>query len=965
MACDIETIIKELEQLGSEITVKKNQDVFNTMVQKIKDSTKTSTAFYEGVDLDTLAQQFTDKELLDLYNPESGEIDIWSYTKDKPSKFDALSNLNTGNITVKKDMVFATVEGLYQYAKALFAGDKETAKKIRNLSVNPKVWNKASVTELEKDLTSGIAAQRLGQKVKGLDTGAWNKVSTEKLTKSMKLYYKQNLEAQELLLETGDSLLTHVKGKAPWNTEFPKILMQIRKDLQTGTKVRGGSVKVIPSYLNTTQYNFAIKAMERDFTDSNIDKVSNVNNHERQSAVVYGPVEYTYSLGGGRTGTHQAKVIPTWLQKVTAKVEKDLGKKEGYYNHILFNKFADNEGIGSHKDAEPVYVGIDGTIGSVATISIGDTKANHIIGGVGIKAEDNSLSEMSTGKLDHLVAKADGVRYSITFRHIPNSKLPIVETEAKVIPKQIKVVPSITAFSVVSQEILGEGLLTLGDIKIYLDNNIVMSIAELDTYIQKVNNESIIVPEINDQLIEEVLEEFNEEFKVTTGADSIYTSEDGYTKVKRNTKKSIETMSGQFWSALDFTKGNVNALQNYLKNKKGFKPLTKAQENVYIKFKDVGIDRINEVRENISSTFNQLTDTVQGVFDEKLNKKLQQIFKKLYPEIDLQYTTKDINPEGGLNQDRDSKTIMLQKEGNKVKGQANIEAKTVLINSLLQSQDTLPHEYAHHYIAMFRDTDIVQEGIKKWGTEEKLVQAIGEQVVTQKGDAYGWWSEFTQWIKNKFNNLSKKDKIELRNLLTDAFLTNRNLRKKLTPTDATVTKKDLGKTTKYEVTNSKGVKVSSVSVGNGTIAETLEDALEDDTDVWSGSTELLNREMTTINMVDTQQGYEGLGYANIALDQVLAEHPEDLLLEVLPMDDSTDSNALENWYASKGFIKVDGISGNDYTMMIRSTQQIVNNPTSYISPTTNKSTIGSKTANDLGVDVTTIVKDGYNMINKC
>ena len=31
--------------------------------------------------------------------------------------------------------------------------------------------------------------------------------------------------------------------------------------------------------------------------------------------------------------------------------------------------------------------------------------------------------------------------------------------------------------------------------------------------------------------------------------------------------------------------------------------------------------------------------------------KLQDIFKKLFPEINLEYTTKDINPDGGLNQE--------------------------------------------------------------------------------------------------------------------------------------------------------------------------------------------------------------------------------------------------------------------------------------------------------------------------
>ena len=35
---------------------------------------------------------------------------------------------------------------------------------------------------------------------------------------------------------------------------------------------------------------------------------------------------------------------------------------------------------------------------------------------------------------------------------------------------------------------------------------------------------------------------------------------------------------------------------------------------------------------------------------------------------------------------------------------------------------------------MFKDAPIVQEAIKKWGSEEALVQAIGEQVIENKGE---------------------------------------------------------------------------------------------------------------------------------------------------------------------------------------------------------------------------------------
>ena len=94
---------------------------------------------------------------------------------------------------------------------------------------------------------------------------------------------------------------------------------------------------------------------------------------------------------------------------------------------------------------------------------------------------------------------------------------------------------------------------------------------------------------------------------------------------------------------------------------------------------------------------------------------------------------------------------------------------TVLVDAVNKKEDTIPHEYAHHYIAWFRNTPIVQEAIKRFGSEEALVQAIGEQVVKQKGEAYNWWKKFTNWI---LNLLSDK---QLLQILTDSFLNRQDL----------------------------------------------------------------------------------------------------------------------------------------------------------------------------------------------
>ncbi len=133
--------------------------------------------------------------------------------------------------------------------------------------------------------------------------------------------------------------------------------------------------------------------------------------------------------------------------------------------------------------------------------------------------------------------------------------------------------------------------------------------------------------------------------------------------------------------------------------------------------------------------------------------------------------------EISINQVRDLSNILLQRnEANQIIGQANIKALSILIDAAYKNKpDLIAHEYAHHYIAWFRNHPLVQEAIKKWGSEENLVQAIGEQSVKQKGEAWTWWKKFFNFLQDLIGNLSSKDKNELRNILTDAFLSRTDL----------------------------------------------------------------------------------------------------------------------------------------------------------------------------------------------
>jgi len=122
--------------------------------------------------------------------------------------------------------------------------------------------------------------------------------------------------------------------------------------------------------------------------------------------------------------------------------------------------------------------------------------------------------------------------------------------------------------------------------------------------------------------------------------------------------------------------------------------------------------------------------------------------------------------------------VQFQKEGNQIIGQADIQARKILIDAAFKNKpDLASHEFAHFYIAWFRNTPLVQQGIKMYGSEEALVQAIGEQAVVQRGKAWSWWKKFVAWLLNSANDVSDLTKENLRDILTDAFLSRQDLNK--------------------------------------------------------------------------------------------------------------------------------------------------------------------------------------------
>lgn len=119
---------------------------------------------------------------------------------------------------------FNTVEGAFQASKILFYSNlreqqKEDYKKLKE--------------------STGAQAKALGGKVKGLNVKEWDTNSSRIMKDLLKQSFEQNPEALKKLLATGNAELTHTQDTTKWGKEFPKLLMEVRKELSQQIKPKG------------------------------------------------------------------------------------------------------------------------------------------------------------------------------------------------------------------------------------------------------------------------------------------------------------------------------------------------------------------------------------------------------------------------------------------------------------------------------------------------------------------------------------------------------------------------------------------------------------------------------------------------------------------------------------------------------------------------------------------------------
>ena len=123
---------------------------------------------------------------------------------------------------------------------------------------------------------SGKEARKLGKRIAGLDVNSWDKASSGIMKMLIKESFKQNPDALQQLLDTGDAIITHNQDNSKWKTEFPRILMEVRDELKPN--VEEESTEDISN--NPSEFtNHSGGALGSDSIWDNIGKEFGVINH--------------------------------------------------------------------------------------------------------------------------------------------------------------------------------------------------------------------------------------------------------------------------------------------------------------------------------------------------------------------------------------------------------------------------------------------------------------------------------------------------------------------------------------------------------------------------------------------------------------------------------------------------------------------------------------------------------------
>jgi predicted NAD-dependent protein-ADP-ribosyltransferase YbiA (DUF1768 family) len=150
--------------------------------------------------------------------PSGKTINIYAGTGENAE----LSNFANRPFKLGDDRTYPTVEHAFQLEKLQYSN----------------AYTEDQISAIISDMLTKSAAQlkAFGKTIKGLNVKMWNEDASEIMKDLIKQSFQANPAALKKLLATGNAELTHTQDNTKWGKEFPKLLMEVRKELSMNKK---------------------------------------------------------------------------------------------------------------------------------------------------------------------------------------------------------------------------------------------------------------------------------------------------------------------------------------------------------------------------------------------------------------------------------------------------------------------------------------------------------------------------------------------------------------------------------------------------------------------------------------------------------------------------------------------------------------------------------------------------------
>jgi predicted NAD-dependent protein-ADP-ribosyltransferase YbiA (DUF1768 family) len=217
--------IKEIESLQPTSNVeakkadieKRRQEEIAGRKEDYEEAGLTKKEFEETIIPEVNSRYDAELAAIETTQQTSGTINIYAGTGENAE----LSNFAERPHTDVLGIEFRNVESAFQYAKTNWAKD----------GMNDDI-------RMQLQTTTGAQAKALGRKIKGLDVQRWDKNSADIMKTIIEESFEGNPEALAALLATGNATLTHTQDKSKWGKLFPKVLMEVRSELDRAQPVQ-------------------------------------------------------------------------------------------------------------------------------------------------------------------------------------------------------------------------------------------------------------------------------------------------------------------------------------------------------------------------------------------------------------------------------------------------------------------------------------------------------------------------------------------------------------------------------------------------------------------------------------------------------------------------------------------------------------------------------------------------------